>query len=117
MLAPESCDNVWDGVGDLKYPLVSDLKHDIVKQYHVENEEGVALRGLFIIDPDGTIQHATINNAPIGRNVGETLRLLQVRTVMHYAPVVNILVDVHESFYSYYLFKEWRLLLSLQLCC
>lgn len=66
------------GAGDLKYPLVSDLKHEIVKKYHVENEEGVGLRGLFIIDPDGVIQHATINNAPIGRNVGETLRLLQV---------------------------------------
>lgn len=63
--------------GDLKYPLVSDLKHEIVKQYHVEDADGVALRGLFIIDPDGVIQHATINNAPIGRNVDETLRLLQ----------------------------------------
>ena len=68
------------GVGDLKYPLVSDLKHEIVKQYHVENEEGVALRGLFVIDPDGVVQHATVNNAPIGRNVGETLRILQVRS-------------------------------------
>lgn len=50
---------------------------DAVSQaYHVENEDGVAIRGLFIIDPDGVIQHATINNAPIGRNVDETLRLL-----------------------------------------
>eukprot|EP00892_Ulva_mutabilis_P004036 jgi/Ulvmu1/2003/UM012_0166.1 len=65
------------GVGDLKYPLVSDLKHEVAKAYHVENEEGVALRGLFIIDPDGVIQHATINNAPIGRNVDETVRILQ----------------------------------------
>lgn len=65
------------GVGDLKYPLVSDLKHEIAKAFHVENEEGVALRGLFIIDPDGVIQHATINNAPIGRNVDETVRILQ----------------------------------------
>lgn len=65
------------GVGDLKYPLVSDLKHEVSKAYFVENEEGVALRGLFIIDPDGVIQHATVNNAPIGRNVDETLRVLQ----------------------------------------
>jgi peroxiredoxin (alkyl hydroperoxide reductase subunit C) len=65
------------GVGDLEYPLVSDLKHEISKAYHVENEEGIALRGLFIIDPDGVIQHATVNNAPIGRNVDETLRILQ----------------------------------------
>jgi peroxiredoxin 2/4 len=65
------------GVGDLKYPLVSDLKHEIARKYYVENEEGVALRGLFIIDPDGVIQHATVNNAPIGRNVDETVRILQ----------------------------------------
>lgn len=66
------------GVGDLTYPLVSDLKHEIAKMYHVEDEEaGVALRGLFIIDPDGIVQHATINNAPIGRNVDETVRILQ----------------------------------------
>ena len=64
------------GVGDLAYPLVSDLKHEISKAYHVENEEGVALRGLFIIDPDGIIQHATVNNAPIGRNVDECVRIL-----------------------------------------
>ena len=65
------------GVGDLKYPLVSDLKHEIVKAYGVENEEGVAIRGTFIIDKAGVIQHATINNAPIGRNVDETIRTLQ----------------------------------------
>jgi len=65
------------GVGDLAYPLVSDLKHEIVKAYHVENEEGVAIRGTFIIDKEGVIQHATVNNAPIGRNVDETIRTLQ----------------------------------------
>lgn len=65
------------GVGDLRYPLISDLRRELVRKYHVENEEGVALRGLFIIDPDGVVQHATINNAPIGRSVDETLRVLQ----------------------------------------
>jgi peroxiredoxin (alkyl hydroperoxide reductase subunit C) len=42
-------------------------------------EEGVALRGLFIIDKEGVIQHATINNLAFGRNVDETIRILQVR--------------------------------------
>ena len=42
-----------------------------------DRAEGVALRGLFIIDPDGVIMHATINNLPVGRNVDETLRVLQ----------------------------------------
>ncbi|MFM7646528.1 MAG: peroxiredoxin, partial [Cyanobium sp.] len=40
-------------------------------------EAGVALRGLFIIDPDGVIMQSTINNLPVGRSVDETLRLLQ----------------------------------------
>jgi hypothetical protein len=42
-------------------------------------EEGVALRGLFIIDKEGVVQHSTINNLAFGRNVDETLRILQVR--------------------------------------
>lgn len=44
-------------------------------------EEGVALRGLFIIDQEGVIQHSTINNLAFGRNVDETVRILQVCTV------------------------------------
>lgn len=39
--------------------------------------DGVALRGLFIIDKEGVVQHATINNLAFGRNVDETLRVLQ----------------------------------------
>jgi peroxiredoxin (alkyl hydroperoxide reductase subunit C) len=66
------------GVGDLNYPLVSDIKKEISAAYNVlDPEAGVALRGLFIIDKDGVIQHATINNLAFGRNVDETLRTLQ----------------------------------------
>ncbi|MBE9042334.1 peroxiredoxin [Oscillatoriales cyanobacterium LEGE 11467] len=66
------------GVGDLNYPLVSDIKKEIGTAYNVlEPEAGVALRGLFIIDKDGVLQHATINNLAFGRNVDETLRTLQ----------------------------------------
>jgi len=66
------------GVGDLTYPLVSDIKKEISTAYNVlEPEAGIALRGLFIIDKDGVIQHATINNLAFGRNVDETLRTLQ----------------------------------------
>ena len=43
----------------------------------LDEEEGIALRGLFIIDPDGVIMHSTINNLPVGRSVDETLRVLQ----------------------------------------
>ncbi|KAL4425788.1 hypothetical protein ABPG75_009804 [Micractinium tetrahymenae] len=65
------------GVGDLKYPLVADLKREISEAYGVLSPDGVALRGLFIIDKDGVVQHATINNLAFGRNVDETLRVLQ----------------------------------------
>jgi peroxiredoxin 2/4 len=58
------------GVGDLNYPLVSDIKKEISTAYNVlEPEAGVALRGLFIIDKDGVIQHSTINNLSFGRSV------------------------------------------------
>ena len=66
------------GVGDLNYPLVSDIKKEVSADYNVlDPSEGIALRGLFIIDKDGVIQHATINNLAFGRNVDETLRTLQ----------------------------------------
>ncbi|MFZ4638839.1 MAG: peroxiredoxin [Nodosilinea sp.] len=66
------------GLGDLNYPLVSDLKKEISAAYNVlDPDAGIALRGLFIIDRDGVVQHATINNLSFGRNVDETLRVLQ----------------------------------------
>ncbi len=63
------------GIQGLKYPLVSDLHKQMSVDYGVLHD-GVALRGLFIIDPDGVIQHATINNLAVGRSVDETLRVL-----------------------------------------
>ena len=65
------------GLGEVKFPLVSDLNKTICRDYGVLLEEaGIALRGLFLIDDKGVVQHATINNLPVGRNVEETLRLL-----------------------------------------
>ena len=59
-------------------PLIADFNKTIARDYEVlVEDEGVALRGLFLIDPDDCIQHATINNLPVGRNVEETLRLLE----------------------------------------
>ncbi len=66
------------GIGDINYPLVADIKKEISAGYNVlDPSEGIALRGLFIIDPSGVIMHSTINNLPVGRNVDETLRVLQ----------------------------------------
>jgi peroxiredoxin 2/4 len=77
-LAWTQTDRKSGGVGDLNYPLVSDIKKEIGTAFNVlDPEAGVALRGLFIIDKDGVIQHATINNLAFGRSVDETLRTLQ----------------------------------------
>ena len=66
------------GIGDIAYALVSDIKKEISTAYNVlDPEAGVALRGLFIIDKEGIIQHATINNLSFGRSVDETLRTLK----------------------------------------
>jgi len=65
------------GVGDLNYPLVADIKKEISAAYNVLTDDGIALRGLFIIDKDGVVQHSTINNLAFGRSVDETLRTLQ----------------------------------------
>lgn len=77
-LAWTQTDRKSGGVGDLNYPLVSDIKKEISAAYNVlDPEAGIALRGLFIIDKDGVIQHSTINNLAFGRSVDETLRTLQ----------------------------------------
>ena len=66
------------GIEGLKYALLADMNKTMAKAFGVLNEEaGIALRGLFIIDPDGVVQHATVNNLGVGRSVDETLRVLQ----------------------------------------
>lgn len=66
------------GVGSLKYPLLSDLTKQISADYGVLIEgAGIALRGTFIIDPQGIVRQKSINDLPIGRSVDETLRLIK----------------------------------------
>jgi peroxiredoxin (alkyl hydroperoxide reductase subunit C) len=64
------------GIGQIKYPLVSDLTKSISRSFWVLHDDGVALRGLFLIDKDGVVRHALINDLPLGRNVEEALRML-----------------------------------------
>jgi len=65
------------GLGKIDIPLLTDKNHKISRAYGVLiEEEGIALRGLFIIDPDGIVRQITINDLPVGRSVDETLRLL-----------------------------------------
>ena len=66
------------GLGELNFPLASDLTKDVSRRYGVLKEDaGISLRGLFIIDPKGTLQYAVIHNLDVGRSVDETLRVLQ----------------------------------------
>ena len=82
------------GIGSVKYPLVSDLDKSISRKYGVllgtedaiiEKEDnietstvggGVALRGTFLIDEEGNVRHATLNDLPLGRNIDEMIRLI-----------------------------------------
>ncbi|XP_005089483.1 peroxiredoxin-2 [Aplysia californica] len=66
------------GLGGLKYPLLADFCKSISRDYGVLLEDqGIALRGLFIIDPTGVVRQITINDLPVGRSVDETVRLIQ----------------------------------------
>jgi len=66
------------GIGKTNFPLVSDLTKKISRDYDVlMEEEGHSLRGLFIIDDKGILRQITKNDPPVGRNVDETLRLVQ----------------------------------------
>ncbi|XP_022651313.1 peroxiredoxin-like isoform X3 [Varroa jacobsoni] len=66
------------GLGNVQIPLLSDLSHQISKDYGVYLEDlGHTLRGLFIIDANGILRQITMNDLPVGRSVDETLRLVQ----------------------------------------
>ena len=64
------------GLGNVQFPLVSDLNKDIAKSFGVLLPGGVALRGSFLIDKNGVVQVAHVNNLPLGRNVDEMVRLV-----------------------------------------
>jgi len=68
------------GLGGCSYPLVADITKAISKDYGVLIEDGedagVALRGLFIISPEGKLRQITVNDLPVGRSVDEVLRLV-----------------------------------------
>ncbi|MFK8040612.1 MAG: peroxiredoxin [Rickettsiaceae bacterium] len=64
------------GVGNVQIPMISDIKKQIASDYNVLTEDGVSLRGTFIIDNNFVLRHIYINDLPIGRNVDETLRVI-----------------------------------------
>ena len=67
-----------NGLGQLSFPLAADLTKSVARDYGVLiEEEGIALRGLFIIDPRGELKYQVVNHNDVGRSVDETLRVLQ----------------------------------------
>lgn len=66
------------GLGPMNIPILADKSMKIARDYGVLDEEsGIPFRGLFIIDPRGILRQITVNDLPVGRNVDETLRLVQ----------------------------------------
>lgn len=66
-----------NGLGNINYPLAADTNHKVSRAYGVlKEDEGVALRGLFIIDPEGIVRYQVVTDDNVGRSVDETLRVL-----------------------------------------
>jgi len=67
------------GLGGVQYPILADFNKKVAEDYGVlvDVAGGIALRGLFLIDPSGVVQHSVVNNLPVGRSPEEALRILQ----------------------------------------
>jgi alkyl hydroperoxide reductase subunit AhpC len=65
------------GIGQIKYPLIADLDKNIAAAYDVLLDDGIALRGLFLIDKEGIVRHQVVNDLPLGRSVDEALRMVK----------------------------------------
>jgi len=65
------------GIGEIKYPLIADLNKSISQAYDVLLPDGIALRGLFLIDKEGVVRHQVVNDLPLGRSVDEALRMVK----------------------------------------
>jgi len=64
------------GIGNVQFPLVADITKSISKAYGILMDDAVALRGLFLIDRQGIVRHALVNDLPLGRNVDEAIRMV-----------------------------------------
>jgi peroxiredoxin (alkyl hydroperoxide reductase subunit C) len=66
------------GVEGLKYPLAADITKQVARDYGVLIEEkGIALRGLFVVDPEGVLRYKVVHDLNVGRSADETLRVIQ----------------------------------------
>lgn len=75
-------------LGLINFPLLSDENHTLASTYNILLEkEGVALRGTFIIDPDGVLRYMVVSDLNVGRSVRETLRVLSALQTGELCPV------------------------------
>jgi peroxiredoxin (alkyl hydroperoxide reductase subunit C) len=65
------------GLGEIDFPLLADLNKSAAREYEVLLEDGIAARGVFIIDPRGVLQSFSVNNLGVGRNIDEIIRLIE----------------------------------------
>lgn len=69
---------IQNGLGEVKFPIAADLTQEVSEKFGVlVKEEGIALRGLFLIDPEGNIRYSVVHDLNVGRSVDETLRVLK----------------------------------------
>lgn len=74
-------------LSEVEYPVVADTTHDVADAYDVLSPDGSALRGTFVIDPDGILRHASVTDQNVGRSPDETLRVLQALRTGALCPV------------------------------
>lgn len=72
---------------DVAYPVIADTSHRLASAFDVLLEDGAALRGTFVIDPDGVVRHMSVNELDVGRSVEEVLRVLQALKMGELCPV------------------------------
>ena len=65
------------GLGDIRFPLLADVNKDAARAYQVLSNDGVALRGLFLVNPNGKLAYQVVHDLGVGRSVDETLRVLE----------------------------------------
>lgn len=69
------------GIEGVEYPILSDINKELARSYDVlKEDEGVAYRGLFLIDKEGVVRHQIVNDLPLGRSVDEALRMIDALT-------------------------------------
>ncbi|MEN6355712.1 MAG: peroxiredoxin [Armatimonadota bacterium] len=75
-------------IGPIHYPMLSDINKEVSRQYGVLIEnQGIALRGLFVIDPEGVLRYQVVHDLNIGRNVDEVIRVIKALQTGEMCPI------------------------------